>query len=369
MTTVILHIGAFKTGTSYLQAVLEAGRERLAEQGVLWPGTTWQDHADAARGLIKLRRGPLAAWDALASEIDRWPGGRALVSSEALSAADERGVAVARRTLGSHQVRIVLTTRDLGRVLPAQWQESVQNGKTWPYREYVAAVTGHDRADPAYRHFWAKHDWGRILRTWRQVADGVELVVVTAPPPGASRDLLWLRFCEATGLPPDAFDTEVAADEPLNESLNESLGAASAEVVRHVSLAVQRLSSPLQQTRAVKYTVAMGALAPNRPDEPALVLPEDRQQWAQERSEALIADLASLGVRVVGDLAELRPCFHARRDDETDDPGALPASVLLAGAGAGLVRLTERLVASGVVPGDRRAVPPSGSSAAPPEAE
>lgn len=349
MATVILHIGAFKTGTSYIQSVLAGGRDRLAERGVLWPGVTWQTQVAAARGLNRLRPAKLAAWNTLVEEIDAWSGDRVIVSIEALSMVGPQGVEVARTSLAGHRVRILLTVRDLGRVLPAQWQESVQNGKTWSYREYLAGVTGDDGTSPAHTHFWSKHDWGRILRTWSAVADDVELTVVTVPPADAPRGLLWQRFCQAADLEPDDLDATVR--------VNESLGAASAEVVRHVSVQKERTDSPLRRTKAVKDTLAQRVLIPHKVDEPRLVLPEHLRPWAARRSEELIADLLEVGPQLVGDVGDLRPAFHPIRTGETDDPSSLPVEELLASAGVGLLGLVELLVESGVVAADRSDVP------------
>ena len=44
MTRVYLHIGAPKTGTTYLQEVLFTNRARLAEHGVLYPGESRTAH-------------------------------------------------------------------------------------------------------------------------------------------------------------------------------------------------------------------------------------------------------------------------------------------------------------------------------------
>ena len=345
MTTVILHIGAFKTGTSYLQTVLAGGRDRLAERGVLWPGVTWQAQVAAARGLIKLRPGKLSAWNELVGEIDQWSGDRAIVSIETLSMVGPQGVEMARQSLAGHRLQVVLSARDLGRVIPAQWQESVQNGKTWSYREYLEGITTGDESSPAFTHFWSKHDWGQILRTWSEVSDDVELTVVTVPPADAPRDLLWRRFCEATDLEPDDFDHGIR--------VNESLGAASAEVVRYVSMEKERSASPLQRTKAVKDALAQGVLIPHKADEPRLVLPEHLRSWALETSDALIADVMKVGPRIVGDVDDLRPTFHALRKDETYDPSTLPGPVLLKSAGFGLLGLVEMLVQSGAVAADR----------------
>ena len=40
---VILHIGLMKSGTTFLQGRLDANRQSLQEQGILFPGPGWQD--------------------------------------------------------------------------------------------------------------------------------------------------------------------------------------------------------------------------------------------------------------------------------------------------------------------------------------
>jgi len=51
--TVYLHIGAFRTGTTYLQQVLRLSHEALAEQGVLFPGNQrWRDQVAGVRDLL-----------------------------------------------------------------------------------------------------------------------------------------------------------------------------------------------------------------------------------------------------------------------------------------------------------------------------
>ena len=53
MTTVYLHVGTFKTGTSYLQSVLAHSKEQLSDDGVLWPGRAWADQVAATKGLVE----------------------------------------------------------------------------------------------------------------------------------------------------------------------------------------------------------------------------------------------------------------------------------------------------------------------------
>src|SRR6478609_7333351 len=88
VTRVYLHIGAPKTGTTYLQHVLFQNRERLAKAGVLYPysaleqsfrsahdfcGTGWFGHeAERFRG----------EWEQVAKAVREWSGPTAILSSE-----------------------------------------------------------------------------------------------------------------------------------------------------------------------------------------------------------------------------------------------------------------------------------------------
>ena len=67
MSTVTLHIGAFKTGTSFVQSVLMNSRQTLAELGVLWPGQDWDS---------VVQRGPGPSWSKEHSDrpVDRVGG-------------------------------------------------------------------------------------------------------------------------------------------------------------------------------------------------------------------------------------------------------------------------------------------------------
>lgn len=342
MTTVNLHIGTFKTGTSYLQSVLVHSQAQLADAGVLWPGRAWADQVAATRGLMTAHPRKREAWDQLISEVDQWRGNSVIISMETLSMASASAVRRAASSLRSHRVRVILTARDIGRVIPAQWQESVQNGKSWSYEDYLDGVVSGGAGDRAYDHFWSKHDWANVLRTWSAVGDDAELVLVTVPPSGAPRGLLWERFCEAVSLDPTAYDATM--------SVNESLGAASAEVIRHVSAALESGERHRQTSRVVKKTLAKGVLNGRKSLEPTLVLPHRLEEWATERSHSLIDDLRKVETTTVGTLDDLEPRFPGPQVNETENPAKLPVEDLLASAGFGLAALCTIMAENGLAP-------------------
>ena len=74
MSTVYLHVGALKTGTTHLQRVLVRNREVLAERGELFPGRNWRDQVEARRGAIAGKPEATGAWGRLTDEIGAHDG-------------------------------------------------------------------------------------------------------------------------------------------------------------------------------------------------------------------------------------------------------------------------------------------------------
>ena len=298
MTPVVhLHIGEPKSGTTYLQAMLEENRSALESAGLITPGKRAQIRAaqDAIRGTSD---GQL--WRALADELLGWSGPSALVSMETLCRAGPPAVKKAVQAFHGADVRVHLTVRDVLRSLPAQWQQSTQHRKTWSWSEYAAAVVTDDASHPATNNFWSQHDLEKILKRWVKVVGEQNVTVTTVPQPGSMPLLLWQRFSEALELP--------AVDITPAEQSNEALGQISAELMRRVNVAIEPLQfSEKQYNQAVRAVLAREVLAPRRAKEPKVVPPASARPWAAHQSDRIIDAVRASGVRVVGDLDDLRP--------------------------------------------------------------
>lgn len=337
MTRVVLHIGAPKTGTSFVQSVMSRNKQLLAEQSVLWPGRSWSDQVRAVEDLRDAAKGILdepTRWQALVAEADGFGGEVTVVSMEWLCLGNQALAQRAVASLDRHDVHVVLTLRDLARAVPAQWQESTQNGHSWTYREFLEGVTARRwRRSPAGRHFWTNQDWSRMLRTWGSVVDPDHFWVVTVPPPGSPTTLLWERFCTAAGIAPVGLT--------LSGWPNESLGAASAELMRRVQAARQGTDAPQRQKGLLKHGLAKKVLAEHRRSEPSLVLPPSLLPWAARTTDRLVADIRAAGVRVVGDLDDLAPLPPRLGPGTITDPGDISEAQLLDTAIYGLLGLTR----------------------------
>lgn len=312
--TVHLHIGEPKSGTTYLQAMLEQNRDVLAGAGLLTPGQREQIRASQDA----IRRGSDGRlWAAMAETLLAWSGSDALVSMETLCRARSGPVKRAVRAFGQAEVRVHVTVRDVLRSLPAQWQQSTQHRKTWTWPEYSSAVVAGRTTHPAHRNFWSQHDLEAILERWTKVVDPEHVYVVTVPRTGADPALLWERFTRALSLPA----VEV---EPVQPS-NESLGEISAELMRRVNEAIEPMDlSERQYNSAVRAVLARQVLAPRRAAEPKVLPPPEAVPWAERESERLITAVRKAGVNVVGDLDELRP-----QPGQTGGPARVPSDAEL----------------------------------------
>jgi hypothetical protein len=158
------------------------------------------------------------------------------------------------------------------------------------------------------------------------------VTVVTVPPPGADRSLLWSRFATATSLP----DLEYAF--PARD--NSSLGVAEAELLRRLN---PRLREPLDwpaYEALIKRRFAEGVLGP-LDSMGRLRLPPS---WSDEVSEICAAEvefLKTAGITLVGDLDDLVPAPYPD-DEPVRQPADLSDAELLDTALEVLARLAAR---------------------------
>jgi hypothetical protein len=285
-----------KSGTSYLQAVMMTNRALLAERGLMLPGKRWRDQVSGvadvlsrARVAVQPREG---AWQALVDEVDAWDG-TGLISMEFLGPIGLKRIGQVVSSFPEGTVEVVVTARDLNRNIPAMWQESLKNGQFFGLEEYVAAIRANEGPGKA---FWREQTIGAMCRRWSEVVGVDRVSLVTVPHPGASRDELWARFSHAVGV------DGVGVTQPA--AGNESLGAASVEVLRRLNERLTDLSFQ-EYAPVVKHGLAKKVLARRRVEEPPVGFPVPT--WLPELSSRMILRLKELGVRVVGDLAELEP--------------------------------------------------------------
>jgi hypothetical protein len=317
---VFIHIGAPKTGTTYLQSVLHLNRQRLAAAGILYPEDIGNAHFHAALDLRGVafagHRDPdvEGAWERVSARVRRWTGPTAVISHELLAAATLEQANRVVDSLAPAEVHVVYTARDMGRQIPAMWQESIKNGQTMDFGVYVKRLQGPLREGRAARIFWRSQDPLDVLSRW-SVIPAQHMHVITVPPPGADGSLLWKRLSEVIGLDEHQYDVDVPR-------INESLGLAEAELVRRINIRLDgRLAWPDYEA-VVKHELAEGKLA-RRVDSPRATLSPKQHSWAVGVSKQFASGLRSAGYHVVGDLADLVPADDGSRGRDSPDPQAV----------------------------------------------
>ncbi|WP_051468239.1 hypothetical protein [Actinomadura oligospora] len=316
---VFLHIGAPKSGTTFLQSLLWDNPGVLAEQGVLLPGGSFDAQVRATRdlrGLVPEEGEPggdwTGAWDAMAAEIKDSDARIAVISNEVICAADADAAARVVRSLAPLPVHIVYSARDLAGLLPSEWQEYVKHRFHYDFGQWLDEVIDGPRDEAAAEWFWLVHDIPAVLGRWSAHVPPERVHVLTVPRPDAPRTLLWERFAGLTGIDPDSVD--VGSGRP-----NSSLSWTETELLRAVNNAVDDDVPMWLYHRLVTDLLALQVL-PGQGPSGRVRLPADRRAWAEVQAKELVEAVRRAGWHVVGDLAELLPPEQAVTDEENRPP-------------------------------------------------
>ncbi|MCW2760523.1 MAG: hypothetical protein JWR85_724 [Marmoricola sp.] len=297
---VVLHIGAMKSGTSFIQNVLDTNRERLKEHGIAFAGDRWRQQVLAVRELSE-RGGvgqepitPDGPWQRLVDTVDEWPG-TAIISMEFLAPRQQQKIKIIQEAFPDADLQVVLTARDLARSLPAMWTESMQNRGVRTWDEFLESVRSRDPNEKPGRWFWKHQRISEIAARWSSAVGRDHFTLVTVPPKGAPPDVLWERFASVAGIPDGVCDTDVRS--------NPGIDAASAMVLRALN---ERLAedefSKQDYEWIVKGALAKRGLVKRGRDKVPLGMDE---RWVRRRAKEEVGKLRRLDLRVVGDVAEL----------------------------------------------------------------
>ncbi|MEO9322422.1 hypothetical protein ABFT23_02975 [Nocardioides sp. C4-1] len=334
--TVYLHVGAPKTGTTYLQHRLALNTRTLAQHDVHYPSR----HALADVTLSQFRAaldlmgqdwgGPSGhaqgAWDATMRRVRRLDG-TVVISHEVLATATTDDVRRAMRDLRGSEVHVVYSARDLARQVPAAWQEHVKQGGGTGYTRFARRMTRGNM------WFARAFNLPQVLSTWGEGLPPERVHVVTVPHErGPNGDELWLRFCRALGIDPAWAPVE-------SDVVNVSMGIAETQVLRRMNRRLEHADrKDTAYARIVREKLAQGLLANRRGSR--VQLPPEHQAWATEQAERWIEWIAGSGVDVVGDVADLRP-RELVSADEWIDPNRAPAKAQLGAALDALALMTR----------------------------
>jgi hypothetical protein len=318
-----LHIGAPKTGTTYVQDRLSLNAGELAKHRVHYPGRALGDpstfHFRAALDLLGQDWGgtvghAAGAWDQMVRKVRRHRG-NVVISHEILAPAPAEKVAKLMHDLRGSEIHLIYSVRDLGRQLPAAWQESIKQGRKWTFKNFL------DSTERGNAWFARAFDLPSVLNTWGKNMPPAQVHVVTVPR-GNSRDpdLLWHRFCQALDIEPDWAPVD-------STKSNKSLGAVETQLIRKLNRRTGRTVRPdAQYDELILRLLAREHLSGRRSAKVAL--PPGRFDWAEEQGRLWIDWIQGSGVDLIGDVEDLVP-RRPPGDAEWVDPDRVRARPLL----------------------------------------
>jgi hypothetical protein len=306
---IVIHAGFFKTGTTALQSSLAANRERLLENGVLYPALSSADSSRStgqhrAAWALKGRHWgwedgggtvtPIEVWDKLAGKLNDFEG-TSLFSSEFLAELTRDDVERMSKDLKADKIEVVFTLRPLVKMLPSQYIQSLKYGMRLNYEDWLQRIFNGGEDKVQWRTFWTRHDHPVVIQRWVDVfgPENVTLLVVDETKP----NLIYETFSELLSLPNDLL--KQIEEKGLNRSLT-----------------WEEICLLLEMNKKFDRTLAWGEYATmirngifrNLTDVPA----QDGQhklltpQWAVDRAKELtvsnIQKLHSMGIKIIGDI-------------------------------------------------------------------
>lgn len=304
---VYLHVGAPKTGTTYLQDRLALNQGELARHGVHYPLGMHASQFRPALNLLEMPWGGIqesveGEWDALVNRVRRHSGS-VIVSHEILAAAKTTQVKRAMSGLAGAEVHLVYSARDLARQIPAEWQEGIKHQRKQGFGGFLRRVQASRRTKPNM-WFWRVQSLPDVLTRWSRGLPPEHVHLVTVPQPGASRDVLWHRYCQAFGIDP-AWAPEQSDRE------NVSIGSAESTLIRKLNRRLKQAGLPSEDYRRLVRELVVHQTLAQRPDMAKVTLPPAAFPWAQEVAEEWIEWVEGSGIDVIGDVADLRPVSPA----------------------------------------------------------
>ncbi|MEP6815660.1 MAG: hypothetical protein ABI873_08935 [Marmoricola sp.] len=321
---VFLHVGAPKTGTTYLQSALARNRSQLSEHGLSYPETPSNSHFEAAidltdhpwGGQLESARGE---WDKLANAALKAPGD-AVISHEVLAPATPEQVRRAQASLDGAELHVVYSARDLGRQIPAEWQENVKHRGRRRFGRFLEQVTESPRVG-SDEWFWRVQGLPDVLSRWSAGMSPDRIHLITVPPPGAPPDLLWRRFAAVIGLDPDL---EL---EP-GDRANQSLGIAEIAMLRRLNMSLKGRGVPQPVYAAVvRDLIARDTLGRQETPQRATLPPESRE-FVDAVTAEWVEWVEGSGIDVVGDLAELQTRWPGAAETWVDPDRPRPMTVV-----------------------------------------
>jgi hypothetical protein len=307
----VLHIGPRKTGTTFLQRALTACADDLERSGIQYAPIAGHNHVTAVADVA------VAAGD---TEPGTWEGrdgsdyeqlvdavngyrGTSVVSAEYLATVRRP---TAKRFLSGFDcaIDVVITARDLTRVLPSHWQQHIRNGGTQSFCDLLRVRERQRQERQTWeteqRHnFWRSYCYGDLVTRWSALPGVRSLTFVTVPAASSDPSDLWRRFRIATGL--ELQDQPPALTDRLR---NAGLAAAQATLIAAENARALREGKGKRGVIQSHQWLLAAFEADTERGRPA-VIPDEFAASVRGWIDEDLEQLKALDSLVVGDLSDL----------------------------------------------------------------
>ncbi|MFI2707928.1 hypothetical protein ACH5WX_10310, partial [Nocardioides sp. CER28] len=316
---VFLHVGAPKTGTTYLQDRLFLNRASLARHGIKYPTGYREDMFLAAVDLTGIRWPEFrdkshGEWDALVRRT-KLAHGTVVLSHEILAVARPSRIRKAAEDLGDAELHVVLTARDIARQLTADWQEGVKMYGTKSFARFLReTMAGDPRTSKQW--FWRAQHLPRVLSNWGSVVPPERVHLVVLPRSGGD---VWQPFSRLIGADPSWAPRQT-------DRANSSLGAAEATMLRRLNKRLKAAGLERSDYRSLVLNAIVYDTLAER-DSTRIALPPDAHEWATSVAKEWVDWVGASGIDVVGDLNDLVPGPAVVDDDRVDPDRPGPQAV------------------------------------------
>ena len=312
--SIMLHIGAHKTGTTSLQAALFAARARLQDQGVLNVVDEGREDANlAARSVQRLpASGSTGApvdfnvWKRLVRSANDHPDSRISISAESFAVSESAIISTIVEELGHERIQVVITLRPLAKILPSQWQQDLHGAwsnaafDVW-LRETLEHPQPHRKIGPLSvpHQFWFRHRHDALVARWAEAvgSDRITLVVVDE-----QRKVSLFETFERL------LDVESGTLQSVEVTRNQSMTRVEMQIMQRYGELLESTEVGRRIVEKSRYHKALRILRKIRPDnqnDERLVVPPWSRTKLQEIQHEIVANLQSSGARVIGSLERL----------------------------------------------------------------
>ena len=312
--SIMLHIGAHKTGTTSLQAALFAASKQLEEQGVINLVADGDETANpAARAVQRLPSSGSAGapvdynvWTTLVRQAQAYPNQLVSISAEAFAVSESLVIKKIVNDLGLDRLQVVITLRPLGKILPSQWQQDLHGAwlsvefEEW-LRQTLKEARPIKKIGPLQvpHQFWFRHRHDALLQRWIDAVGRDRITLVVADDQRKSS--LLEHFEKLLSLSAGTLTS-------TGITRNQSMTLPEMQIMQRYGELLESSELGKKIVAQSRYHKALRILRKMRPEnenDARLIVPAWSYERVSEIQHEMVERMQASGVAVIGTLNQL----------------------------------------------------------------